>query len=225
MGEEFFYNFCYVVPDGFVTFHRKILTEQIDWKNSTKPICKVTTFPSGTIEDSPTNFYADFASDFLGGNVFKRGGTQEETLFSIKPELLISMILVPRINDNEALVVVGAEQFSSYSGFGIAMNFQGNFVDKHERFEQFNLFGKLHFRDLKGRKKSFVAAVDAIQSWGLNQFLSEYNFREISKVFLAFSKEGEEDDMKPVATGNWGCGSYGMNNNSVYVLRIYWGNF
>lgn len=41
---------------------------------------------------------------------------QEEILFMIYPELIAGMLFLPAMMENEAVEIVGAEQFSSYSG-------------------------------------------------------------------------------------------------------------
>lgn len=41
---------------------------------------------------------------------------QEEILFMINPELIVGMLFLPALADNEAIVIVGTERFSNYTG-------------------------------------------------------------------------------------------------------------
>lgn len=41
---------------------------------------------------------------------------QEEIRFMINPELIVGMLFLPSMADNEAIEIVGAERFSSYTG-------------------------------------------------------------------------------------------------------------
>jgi hypothetical protein len=37
-------------------------------------------------------------------------------LFLIKPECLVSMLVCPKMEDNESIVISGAERFSNFTG-------------------------------------------------------------------------------------------------------------
>lgn len=47
---------------------------------------------------------------------FKYQLPQEEIRFMINPELIAGMLFLPRMEDNEAIEIVGAERFSNYRG-------------------------------------------------------------------------------------------------------------
>lgn len=47
---------------------------------------------------------------------FKYQPLQEEIRFMINPELIAGMLFLPRMEDNEAIEIVGAERFSNYRG-------------------------------------------------------------------------------------------------------------
>merc|ERR1712054_124009 len=68
---------------------------------------------------------ADFANMFLGGGVLSGGCVQEEIRFSICPELCVAMILCPTMLQNEAITIVGAEQFCKYTGYARSLQFGG----------------------------------------------------------------------------------------------------
>jgi hypothetical protein len=56
-----------------------------------------------------------------------QGNVQEEILFLIKPECLVSMLFCTIMESREAIYILGAERYSSYSGYGWTMNFSGSF--------------------------------------------------------------------------------------------------
>jgi poly(ADP-ribose) glycohydrolase len=68
--------------------------------------------------------------NFKGGGVLDHGLVQEEIRFLVSPELIISRLLCPKIEDHEAILIVGSKQFSSYEGYGNTFKFSGNKVEK-----------------------------------------------------------------------------------------------
>ena len=63
---------------------------------------------------STTTVQVDFANKYIGGGVLGEGCVQEEIRFLICPELIISRLFTEELDDNECLVMSGAEQFSKY---------------------------------------------------------------------------------------------------------------
>lgn len=59
----------------------------------------------------------DFANKKLGGGVLKNGCVQEEVLFCIFPEAVVSKIICEELSDNEAVIIYGARRFSNYTGY------------------------------------------------------------------------------------------------------------
>ena len=56
----------------------------------------------------------DFANRYLGGGVLGEGCVQEEIRFLVCPELILSRLFTEELDDNESLVMTGAQQFSKY---------------------------------------------------------------------------------------------------------------
>lgn len=50
----------------------------------------------------------DFANKFVGGGVIGRGCVQEEILFLISPELIVSRLFTEALADNEVLIITGS---------------------------------------------------------------------------------------------------------------------
>lgn len=55
------------------------------------------------IEDYKEGIHCDFANEYIGGGVLSFGNVQEEIMFSIKPECLVSIIICEKMLDNEAI--------------------------------------------------------------------------------------------------------------------------
>ena len=57
------------------------------------------------------------------------GSVQEEIRFSVCPELLVSLVFMECMDDNEAIVISGFEQFAKYKGYARSLRFAGNHRD------------------------------------------------------------------------------------------------
>jgi hypothetical protein len=42
--------------------------------------------------------------------------TVQQILFLIKPECLVSMLICPKMDENEAIIISGAERFTNFTG-------------------------------------------------------------------------------------------------------------
>lgn len=49
----------------------------------------------------------DFASSWIGGGVLGSGLVQEEILFLLNPELIVSRLFTEKLGDNECLIITG----------------------------------------------------------------------------------------------------------------------
>jgi len=72
----------------------------------------------GRIEDKENigSIQIDFANRYIGGGVLGSGCVQEEIRFVVSPECLCSLLFCQAMCDAEAICIIGAEQFSSYTG-------------------------------------------------------------------------------------------------------------
>ena len=169
----------------------------------------------------------DFANKYLGGGTLGSGCVQEEIRFLVCPELILSQLIVEELDPDECLIIVGAERYSNYSGYGSTFKFAGNYVDRTPR-------------DAWGRKCVEVVAMDALRfTVSAKQYTLKNIQRELNKAYCAFHRiepgaRHDEDsttattpakeataDASPstssrdgyrlpaVATGNWGCGAFG----------------
>lgn len=117
------------------------------------------------------------------------------------------------MEDNEAILIQGAEQFSEYTGYGGTFKFTGPHTDTNPI-------------DECNRRCVSIVAIDAIPQGGIDH--SEFDrysiARELDKAFCGFSfriagDNPESNGMRPVATGNWGCGAFGGNKRLKTLLQ------
>ncbi|KAL0722102.1 hypothetical protein Bca4012_036701 [Brassica carinata] len=206
---HYFQRLSSCIPSGFVSFERKNLSSVQDpsglqtfpdegfWSASTVNLCPVEVHTCGLIEDQTVEaLEVDFANKYLGGGALRKGCVQEEIRFMINPELIAGMLFLPAMEVSEAIEVVGAERFSRYTGW-----FAGDYIDTKER-------------DVFGRRKARIIAIDALRHPGISQYKPECLLREAKKALCGFlhvckNQCIDHEDGVGVATGNWGCGAYG----------------
>lgn len=99
------------------------------------------------------------------------GCVQEEIRFVICPELIVSRLFTEVLTNHEALVVMGIERYSDYSGYSDGFKWEGNYQDDRVPYDDF------------GRKKTSVCAIDAIRfNKNKDQFHCSAILRELNKV-------------------------------------------
>ncbi|KAG0590950.1 hypothetical protein KC19_1G138600 [Ceratodon purpureus] len=181
---HYFERVCQHMPDGVVSFERKVIpTRDLRngndfWSNSTAPMCPLTVVADGSIEDLGQNcLQVDFANKMLGGGALADGCVQEEIRFMINPELAAGMVFLPGMAGNESIEIVGAERYSSYTGYASSFRFTGDFRDSMPR-------------DSWGRRQTHVIAIDALSHPGDDQFSLSYMYRELSKAYCGFQESG-----------------------------------
>lgn len=121
---------------GIITFSRFSINN-LDFKsfeNSVKEILRPTINENGTIEDSKNALQVDFANMYIGGGVLGSGCVQEEIRFTICPELIVSMLFMERMDDEECILIRGAERFSNYKGYAWSFEWSGDHKDETDRF-------------------------------------------------------------------------------------------
>lgn len=121
------------------------------------------------------------------------------------------MLVCERMEDNEAILIQGAEQFSKYAGYGGTFTYAGPHIDKNP-IDELN------------RRCVSIVAIDAIPQGyeNENEFEEESIARELYKAYCGFSFRiaGDDPDSKrPVATGNWGCGMFGGNKELKTLVQ------
>eukprot|EP00126_Sphaerothecum_destruens_P002466 Sdes_comp15899_c0_seq1m5022 len=192
---------CFAPPCGVITYQRIVANMFPCWEESTIPIVDVKFEKKGSIENEGKEYVnLDFANRFLGGGVLGRGAVQEEIRFMICPELLVTRLITEKLEDNEAVIVIGAERYSEYSGYSSSFTFVGDYIDSAPR-------------DPWKRLYTQIIAIDAYSmSTFLMQLEEKYLLRELNKAYTGFYDPNSKFpgySLPSLATGNWGCGAFG----------------
>lgn len=208
---QYFTRITESTPSGVLIFSRVGLTSKPDWGKSKKKMSKLHITSEGSIEtEGQGMLQVDFANKFVGGGVLTYGMVQEEIRFSICPELIVSRLFTEALADNEVLLMVGAEQFSQYQGYGRTFTYDGPHHDMTDLDEQ-------------GIRKTAIVAMDAIKfSYnGQLQFDKVKIDRELNKALIGFSNHGDiSGQLQAVATGNWGCGAFGGDVRLKFLIQL-----
>lgn len=177
-----------------------------EWLADTSPLQPMIVDERGLIEDIPGHVEVDFANRYLGGGVLGYGCVQEEIRFAVAPELLVAMIISPRMRDDEAIVMHGSERFSRTRGYATTLEYAGRFVDPIPRAPD-------------GSPTTSIVAIDAVDYGRRDprpQFEEAAMLRELGKARVGF---GCDPRQSPIATGNWGCGAFGGDLPLKAVLQ------
>lgn len=118
------------------------------------------------------------------------------------------------MKDDESILITGAEQFSSYSGYGGGFKCTGPYTDTNKI-------------DDRKRRCISIVAIDAscfMSSSSIIQYTRQNILRELNKACCGFEHASVGDDWSaskftPVATGNWGCGVFGGNRKMKTIIQ------
>lgn len=143
--------------------------------------------------------------------------------------MLVSLILCEVMQVNEAIHLIGCEQYSSYVGYSSSFQFGGDFVDPNPRYNVqiliFSLFFIDHFsfRDSWGRRFSRVVAIDAFRfNNPSDQYHEKFLNRELLKAFVGFFTDTSPSHRSwPVTTGHWGCGAFNGDRQFKGKTKIF----
>ncbi|KAJ3333927.1 hypothetical protein HDU76_000962 [Blyttiomyces sp. JEL0837] len=220
---EYFQRVTTQRPVGNVTFHRRSIKPSAfpDWNNLDLGICGCRVKVPGCIEDDGRGMsQVDFANKFIGGGVLGWGAVQEEIMFMIIPELIVSRLFVEELQPNEALFMIGAERYSNYSGYASTFTWESPHQDSTPRGDW-------------GRLKSEIIAIDAVnfkkypdgtqyEEARISKAFYAAIVRELNKAFTGFqhSELSCFDDNVPIATGNWGCGAFGGDAELKSMIQL-----
>jgi len=195
------------VPDGYISFHRQVLSSIPDWLTSDNNICDLH-IAIGNIEDAHGLIQVDFANKLIGGGVLGRGCAQEEIRFLICPELIISRLFTAELQDTECLIITGAERYNTYTGYSDTFRFNGNFIDTTPRDEQ-------------NRRMTTIVAIDALViKEDQHQYFPASIVRELNKAFCGFVDLYSPPPLAPIATGHWGCGAFKGSKELKSIIQL-----
>lgn len=167
---------------GKVTFVRQVIPwDELPcmdtWLNCDVELCPLIVHQDGVIEDAGCSaIEVDFANKYIGGGVLGRGRVQEEIRFTVCPELITSLLFMEVMEDNEAIILQGYEQFSKTCGYAGTLQYVGDYTEST-------------MADEDGNFMTTMCAIDAIpfRTDPKLQYLEHYYLRDLNKAFVGFS--------------------------------------
>ena len=174
-------------------------------------LCKINLKEKGSLFNSNASYCVDFANKYIGGGVLNGGCVQEEILFAIEPECVVSLFFMEVMGDNDAIGIYNTIQYSKYTGYGLEFKYDGSFIDN------------IHI------KRHRIIAIDAISKKRNNShsyYQTNYDSleneikRDIHKAYVGFSLAQSDNNIpKTIATGNWGCGAFKGNHELKFIQQ------
>ena len=125
--------------------------------------------------------HVDFANKQLHIGCIIPSCTQEEVMFSVRPELFVALPLFECLKDDEVACVYNTKRLSEYKGYGGTFSFSGPCADDS-------------IQD--------TIIIDAIVNRWESQFSPDGIQRDLQKAFMGFVGHSV------IATGHWGCGIF-----------------
>ncbi len=145
-----------------------------------------------------TQSIVDFANmDFQTGQIIP-SATQEEILFSIRPEMFIAMFICQRIHENEIIIISGANRLFEYEGYSNSFKFKRIL----ENFDNLN---------------ENVLALDATM---FDHYLFNNLIQDISKFYTACNYCNKKYSNPGISTGSWGCGAFGCDKAHKFLQQL-----
>ncbi|KAH3764426.1 poly glycohydrolase [Pelomyxa schiedti] len=200
---HYFHRICDIPPEGALTIHRQCIpVAQIPhWADLTLTLSEIKMLHKAGIEDQIGAIRADFANRMIGGGVLRGGCAQEEILFGIlSPELISTILVCDPMESNEAIIFSGPERFSTYTGYSRAVQWIGDYQDKSPSTTK-------------------IVAYDALMHPMAAQYTREMIDRELMKVYVALFDPQSAAHNAPFATGNWGCGEFGGDQELKLIIQ------
>ena len=175
-------------------------------------LCEINVIEEGSLFDGKASYCIDFANKYIGGGALTGGSVQEEILFAVEPEAIISMLFMEVMDENDAIGIFNTIEYSKSTGYGYSVKFDKSAITD----------------DLKQIKKHRIIAIDAVVSRGFFNYIFDKGqiqrdiIRDIHKAYVGFNLinlEEEKDFEKIISTGNWGCGAFGGNHELKFIQQ------
>ena len=212
-----------------------------------KELCEVNIDVTNSLFNSNDSYIVDFANKYIGGGVLKNGCVQEEILFAIEPEAIVSLFFMQVMDNNDAIGIYNTIQYSNYEGYGNTFKFAGSAIPidkakikKHKIIaidsynlnnnningQNFNNYNNNYFNYYNQNPLYTVKPFNYNNAIYYNQFNNNYNIistdiikRDIHKAYVGFNliNYEKQNEEKTIATGNWGCGVFGGNHELKFL--------
>lgn len=174
--------------------------------------------------------HVDFANEQLMIGRLIPSMTQEEVMFSVRPELLISLLLFDTLRCREAVIMKNAVRYMNYKGYRDTFTVNRavpELLPSSSLVASSSLSpssaASLPLKTHPHQLAPEVIAIDAhVNTFGSKrQFAAEMNERDLDKCFIGFSSttnkeqggkgehgENEQQEHDIIATGPLGCGVF-----------------
>lgn len=209
---NYFESVLSVPPGGTVSFRKNVFTETQSYLGyESKGELNVKVLRNDMkIESTSLCTHVDFANKHIGGGVLRAGAVQEEIRFLMCPEMMVSMLLCNVMDQFDSISIIGAQAFSSYSGYSNSLKWEPlSAVDA--------VLNDPFYRDHYGRLRVETIAIDALKFGGktdlkaLQEQCDVRNvYREYFKTMSGFTSQ-REGFPSPIVSGWWGCGAFRGN--------------
>ena len=188
-----------------IVFGRKNEKSKDYLEKSDVELCKLKLIDTKeSLFNGDASYGIDFANQYIGGGTLNGGCVQEEILFAIEPEAIVSLFFMEVMDDNDAIAIFNTIQYSKYDGYGWDFIYTGCAIDD------------------KNIKKNRIIAIDAIcvGSYGSYFAIKNEINRDIHKAYVGFSLAKSDNNIpKTIATGNWGCGAFNGNHELKFIQQ------
>ena len=149
---------------------------------------------------------------------FGRTASQEEMVVGASPELCVAVLITPTLQDDEVLVVQGAQEMIRITGYG-----RDAHLSKMAELDRPEIVIPCSSKWIK-RTVLFMDALelDFYDTSELTPDLLPGNIdRELRKAYTAFSSSQADggEAFEVVVTGLWGCGSFGGNRQIKTIVQ------
>ena len=159
-----------------------------------------------------------FANKDVGFGV---SGTQEEVKMAMSPEACVAILISPTLYDNETLLIHGARQVGSCAGIGRHVRYVGPLAESSRDWSRRWIIA-MDAMELDAEESDCPPPV--MGNSVIHELRQEVLERELNKAFCGFSgvkgSSSENEDGVVIATGHWGCGSFGGNRYAKAIIQL-----
>jgi poly(ADP-ribose) glycohydrolase len=160
-----------------VTFIRENKKCDFNDFDGNQKFCDIQIIEKGSLFDSEASFYVDFANQYIGGGVLSGGCVQEEILFTVNPEAVVSIFLMRKMEDKDAIRIDNIIQYSNYSGYGRTFKFEDDAT-----------------KDITKIKKHNIIAIDAVCTYSSGRVDKDSVDRDFIKAYVGFNLINFKDE-------------------------------
>ena len=210
-----------VNPLETVEFHRRVLIQPPSWSTSISQFCAGVLVCSTNLEPEPAcDAEVSFANKDVG---FGMSGTQEEVKMAMSPEACVAMVITPTLLDNETLIIRGAQQIGYCKGTGRSVTYNGPLDNAKKRDWKKRWIISMDALELDTMECCEDNTGSALGSTLIHELRESVLQRELNKAYCGFSgieSASEVDSTVSIATGHWGCGSFGGNKYAKALVQL-----